>query len=455
MIASKTFRRTAAAAILLCAGHVGAAPTPAEIAQLGKSLTPIGAEMGANKDGSIPAWMGGLCKPPADYKPLNSKGGYPYADPFASDKPLYSVSAKNVAQYADKLNDGTKELIKRYPDSFRVDVYPTRRSACMPQWVYDNTLKNATKPKLEADGVGVSGAHAQVPFPIPKNGFEVMWNALLSYLSPHEQQTYSTYLLDAGGGVSLMSSAEVRHYRPYWDNKITELASDQPYWTFLQRDLAPANKAGSAFLSYSYMRPDVKNPTRWSYITGQRRVRVAPEFKYDTVSAASGGVLLFDEINGFDGKMDKYDFKLMGKKDMLIPYNNYKQDAPIEQIVGKHHLNPDLDRWELHRVWVVEARLKAGERHVQKTKRFYIDEDSWVISLYDGLDEQGKPHHGMQFSIYQEYEKPMPHAGWFTLYEFNKNAMSFFRPVKSGSVTVDPYPKSTFQPDAMAGGSVR
>lgn len=444
-------------ALALCVSHVvvNAAPSAAEIAQLGKSLTPIGAEAGANKDGSIPAWTGGLCKAPAEYKPKDSRGGFPYVDPFASDKVAYTVTSKNMAEHADKLSDGSKELLKRYPESFRIDVYPTRRSACHPAWVYENTIKGAAKPKLEAGGIGVSGAHAQVPFPIPKNGFEVMWNSLLSFFGPTELQQYSNILVDASGNTSLLSAAEVRHYRPYWDTSKTEMASDAPYWTFLQRDAEPASKAGSAFLSYSYLRPDVKDPTRWSYITGQRRVRVAPEFKYDTVSAASAGLLLFDEINGFDGKMDKYNFKLVGKKEVLVPYNNYRLDAPLDKWVGKNHLNPDLQRWELHRVWVVDAELRSGERHVQKIKRFYIDEDSWLISLYDGIDEQGKPHHSMQFAVYSDYDKPMPRTGWYTLYEFNKNAMSVFRPRNFGYVWQDPFPASTFQPDAMAGAAVR
>src|SRR5690606_5699841 len=134
---------------------------------------------------------------------------------------------------------------------------------------------------------------------------------------------------------------------------------------------------------------DLQDTRAWSYIPGQRRVRQAPEFTYDTVSTLSG-VLLFDEINGFDGKMDRFDFELVGRKEMIVPYNAYRRWAGAAQdsYVGSL-VKPELRRYELHRVWVVEATLKEGKRHTQKKKVFYLDEDSWTMLAYEAYDHQG------------------------------------------------------------------
>lgn len=171
----RTFMAAACAALLNTlplAAHATA--TAEEAARLKTTLTPLGAERGANKEGTIPAWEGGLTKPAAGYK-----NGDPRPDPFPGDKPLLSISAKNMDQHAAKLSDGVKALMKKYPD-FRIDVYPTRRTGAAPQYVYDNTFRNATRAKLVDNGQGVEGAFGGIPFPIPKDAYEVILNHRLA-----------------------------------------------------------------------------------------------------------------------------------------------------------------------------------------------------------------------------------------------------------------------------------
>ncbi|MBA1204247.1 DUF1329 domain-containing protein [Pseudomonas capeferrum] len=451
----------AGATSVLLVSHAFATPTDDEIKQLGQSLTPLGAIKAANADGSIPAWDGGLCSAPADYKPImGAKGGSPYADPFANEKPLYSVTATNLEQYKDKLDGGTLELFKRYPETFRVDVYKTHRTACYPEWVYENTIKRVKNPKLVGAAPGLEGAHAQIPFPIPKDGYEAMWNASVKYEVPFSEGTQAAYLIDSSGGVSLTSVQKIENRNLYWDNSLDKVPDNQPYWALVASTSEPSASAGVKQMRFNFLETHKREAMAWTYVPGQRRVRLAPEFKYDTVSTSSGGILLFDEINGFDGKMDKFDFKLVGRKEMLVPYNTYKAWSVDPKVANTpKHLNPDVLRWELHRVWVVEATLKAGERHVQKVKHFMLDEDSWSILTYYSQDQAGKVHHLMYQPSVQQYEKPAYRNGQYVLYDMTKgvygNGSLMGAPKMTGFYQVGPYPASFFTSGNLAGSGVR
>jgi len=170
-----------------------------------------------------------------------------------------------------------------------------------------------------------------------------------------------------------------------------------------------------------FLRKDLKGAPAYGYTPGQRRVRLAPEFAYDGVSIPSGGVLLYDEIQGFDGAMDRFDFKLIGRQELYIPYNAYKfYMSGAREMMGPKHVKPEYLRWELHRVWKVEATLKPGERHVEKTKVFYIDEDTWNIISYYALDNAGKIYHvnwmpGVGLWPHRDYR-----AGTFYLSDLSK-----------------------------------
>src|SRR5512139_700747 len=139
------------------------------------NLTPLGGEKAGNAAGTIPAWDGGITKPPAGYTP-----GRHYVDPFAADKPLFTITQANAGQYAAQLSEGHKAMLKLYP-TFKMIVYPSRRSASVPQRISDATARNAGTAKLVNNGNGVDGALAGPPFPTPKTGAEVIWNHLLRY----------------------------------------------------------------------------------------------------------------------------------------------------------------------------------------------------------------------------------------------------------------------------------
>lgn len=359
------------------------AATAEEAAKLKTTLTPLGAEKAGNKEGTIPEWTGGFTQAPAGYK-----HGAPRPDFFAGDKPTFSITGKNVDQYADKLSDTTKALLKKYPD-YRLDIYPTHRSAAAPQWVYDNTFKNATRAKTAQGGDTVEGAFGGIPFPIPKDGYEVMWNHRMSWSGENAYSPFSTWIVTSQGNRILASKYEEWFTNPYYYKDKSLDGFDGFYIKNKLLTREPASKAGEGLLNWQYV--DSDKSAVWQYLVGQRRVRRSPSISYDTPNFITSGIGFFDEGFGVYGPLNRHDLKLVGKQEMFVPYNNNKAaTATAEQLVTPKFLNPDFVRWELHRVWVVEATLREGKRHVVPKRRYYVDEDSWNILLSDGWDAKGQ-----------------------------------------------------------------
>ncbi|MBI5444054.1 MAG: DUF1329 domain-containing protein [Deltaproteobacteria bacterium] len=369
----------------LAASHVGiAGVTPEEAAKLKTTLTPVGAERAGNKDGTIPAWDGGYTKPIP-----GATGKKIDPDPFTEDKPLLRITAKNAAQYQDKLNEGSLALLKQYPETFRIDVYPTRRTYALQQWIYDNTFKNAANAKLTANGLSVEAAYGGIPFPIPKNGAEVMWNHTLHPRYEALDFGFKSWVGTSDGKRSLASRTENHQTVPYY-YKNEQKNWDGRYLMTRLETIDPPFKAGELLVISDSVDP--KNSRQaWQYLVGQRRVRRAPTVGWDTPDFVASGANYFDEVVGFYGPLDRYEWKLIGKREMYIPYNNNGFfNAKTDDAYAAHHLNPDKVRWELHRVWVVEGTLAPGKRHVVPKRRFYLDEDNWTVTLVDGYDAAGK-----------------------------------------------------------------
>lgn len=364
------------------AGNAVAGVTPEEAARLKNELTPFGAERAGNKDGSIPAWTGGYTTPIPGFKNGGRRG-----DPFANEKPLYTINAANMAQYADKLTDGTQALLKKYPKTYRVDVYKTYRTAAAPQWVYDNTFKNATSASL--DGEIVKGAYGGIPFPVPKSGREVMMNNELHWRGEAWQTDFRGYM-GTGSGQLVMSVQGIGDFQmPYYANGQADKFNGEN-WMIRLVNSGPPVRAGEAITGRQNLDPE--KTSVWVYLTGQRRVRKLPNACCDTPAPATSGVASFDEVDVFSGRGDRFDWKIVGKKEMLIPYNSNGLHTPMKdsEVLMANHLNPDHVRWELHRVWVIEATLKNGQRHQAPKSRYYVDEDTWVAVLGDRWDANGQ-----------------------------------------------------------------
>jgi hypothetical protein len=391
-----------------------AAISAEEAKQLGKTLTHFGAEMAGNMDGTIPAYTGGLTTPPANYK---AGSGY-RPDPFAAEKPLFSINAQNMAQYADKLTEGTKGLMKQYP-TFRIDVYKTHRTVAYPEFVLNQTVKIAQKAKTTNEGLSLEGAHAGYPFPIPKTGYEAMWNHLVRYQGRSLYSKNVTNLVDSRG--KIIPSAEITIWRewPYYDLDMTRDETRQGiFWKIRWIFTAPARKAGEAGQATDPVDMYKNNRVAYQYLPGQRRTKLAPQIAFDTPSTDGGGEFTYDETWVFNGSMERYDWKLLGKKEMYVPYNTYRAIYTVSknELYGPNHWNPDVVRWELHRVWVVEATLKPNKRHIYKTRRYYLDEDSWTAVAADMWDANGILFKADYSFLHQLYDLKCPSSLSFAVY---------------------------------------
>lgn len=372
---------------LVVMGPAMAGVSATEAARLKNDLTPLGAEKAGNKEGTIPAWTGGLTKPTNGFK-----NGGRRPDPFPNEKPSLQITAKNMSQYADKLTDGVKALLQKYPDTYRLDVFPTQRTAAAPQYVYDNTFKNATRATLGDSSAGAvpKDAYGGIPFPIPKNGAEVMLNHKLHWRSESWVKNARNWQVTADGKPVLLSDITQHNNAPYYfQDGPTDKLGDK-YWLVRLDTHGPSIRAGEAIVGHQTI--DESNTNAWVYLVGQRRVRKLPNACCDTPTPAAAGVLSFDEVETFLGRMDRFEWKLNGKKEMYIPYNSNRVLTATKDsdILGSRHLNPDHIRWELHRVWVVEATLKPGQRHTSKKSVYYVDEDSWLAVLADRYDANDK-----------------------------------------------------------------
>ncbi|MEC8988100.1 MAG: DUF1329 domain-containing protein, partial [Verrucomicrobiota bacterium] len=267
-----------------------ATATAQSAADLGKSLTPLGAEKVGNAAGTIPAWEGGITQPPAGYE-----SGDHHPDPFADDKPRETINSANAEQYADNLTEGHKALLDRYPSTYKMPVYPTRRSASAPQDIYDATKANVGSAKLVDSGNGVSGASRGVPFPLPKTGQEVIWNHLLRYRGTGGLRTVGQVAPTRTGNYTLVQLEEKFLWNYHQLGAATE-SVDNVMAYFEQKVTAPARLAGTILMVHETLDQVKESRRAWVYNTGQRRVRRAPQVAYDNPGTASDGMRTSDQL---------------------------------------------------------------------------------------------------------------------------------------------------------------
>jgi hypothetical protein len=386
-----------------------------EAARLGgPELTPIGAERRGNAEGSIPAWTGGITALPDGYV----KGQHE-ADPFAEDEPLFTITAENMDEHAAHLSTGQKALLAAHPDTWRMPIYASRRSASYPSFVYDAIRRNAQTAELVTTGKqGVVNATVSSPFPIPANGLEVIWNHSLRWRGIRVSRAEGTAAVTRRGRFRVIL-AEQDFAFPYG---MPDTGVGSRYHNLLlvvkAKVIEPALLAGDGSLVVEPINQTDEQRKSWQYSRALSHVVRLPYFGYELPAPNTDALRTVDDFGLYNGPTDRFEWELVGKREIYIPYNAYQIHTAgrgYTAIVHKRHINPELARYELHRVWVVEARLKSGQRHVYSRRTFYLDEDTWQIALSDSYDLSGALWRTAEAHALSFYTVPMV---WATLEVF-------------------------------------
>lgn len=391
---------------LACLAFALLAPTQATRADA--ELTPMGAEKAGSSDGAIPPWTGGITAPPTGFEP-----GKHHPDPFPDDKAALTITAQNAAEHRERLTPGQAAMLEKYP-SFKMPIFPTRRTAASPQWVYEASLANRGKAQLVDDGNGIAGAATGIPFPQPENGLQAIWNHFCRYRGDAVKRTIGQAAVTASGDYVLLRYED--EYAFWYGRKgMSEAQLNNKLFYFRQLIAAPSRLAGRILLAHETLNA-VREPRQvWVYNPGLRRVQRAPEVVYDSPPPGTDALRTVDQFDMYNGAPDRYDWKLLGKREVYVPYNAYRLASPQlkhDDILKPGHINQEHTRYELHRVWVVEATLKPGERHIYARRTFFLDEDSWQILLMDQYDNRGELWRYSEAHPIVYYEIP---ALWTTL----------------------------------------
>ena len=439
----------------LIAGSAAASLTPDIASRLGAELTPLGAEFAGNADGSIPAWNSEGTPIPAGFVQDSDN----YISPYAGEKPLYTIDANNWQQYSETLTLGSQAMLEKLGgDGYRMDVYPSKREFVTPDWYYVNSKKNATGANLIDGGQKIDGNLPGVPFPMPQTGLEVIWNHMIRYATDHIAE-FDTYYVGSNGKRVLSTTGQFNNVFEIFEDPDKEVGDTS--WLKLRINYsAPARRAGEILLVHEPGSDYTEGKGRkaWQYLTGQRRVRLAPAVSFDTPNPAVAGTSTYDDSFLFNGSPERFDWKLVGKQEMIVPYSNYDFlfQAQVEDTLGDKFLKPEYIRWEKHRVWVVEATIKEGQRHLYSKRRFYIDEDTWsalASEMYDGRGELWRVQYTYLANLYDRKSVYGMAYGAYDLVKgvYNINAKPIPGKYKNGVARNDKY----FTAKGMARTGVR
>jgi len=376
-------RLVLAAALCCAAVPAFAKVTPEEAAKLGQELTPVGAERAANKDGTIPEWT-------PHEKSGALKGEYPSA-PFDSEKPLFTITKANMAKYQGQLTEGHKYLLKTYP-TYKMNVYPSHRVVAWPDAIYKATAENAVNCEL----IGTDQPnHCKLGFlfPIPKSGAEPIWNHKLKWRGEDVTRYNVQMIVQPSGDFQLTKVVEdvTFSYASIRSPVTLKKGGESEFLRYLSETLSPPRMAGTFILVHEKASTGNEGRSAWLYSPGLRRIRRAPTVCCDNPYEGTDGHQFYDQVDMFNGVLERYNWKLVGKKEMIVGYNANKiagNSVKYADIAAPRHLNQDLPRYELHRVWVVDATLRSGTSHTFKRRVMYVDEDGWNIVAVDNYDKR-------------------------------------------------------------------
>ncbi len=356
--------------LFLISINTSAKVTAEQAARLGTELTPLGAIKAGNKASGIPKWQ--------DVSEVD-----------IDEKPLFTITHENHQQHAEHLTAGQIALFKTYPETFKMPIYPSHRTFAAPEWVYENTKKNATTASLNKEQTGILDAIGGIPFPIPQSALEVYFNHVARWRGIQ----LINYASDANVGNDGSFQLSTRESLIRFDYYLKDKPNPNRLFSAISKTTAPASRSGSGGLVIEPLDQINEPRSAWLWDKGRRRVTRAPNFSYDQPISTANALRTADDTDMVNGSPDRFSWELLEPRTLYIPYNNNRLDdtaLKYTDILKVGHLNPELTRYEMHRVWVIRATLKDDWRHLYSRRDFYLDEDSWSIAIADQYDKQGQ-----------------------------------------------------------------
>ena len=397
------------------------ADVPANVAnRLGQDLTPMGAEKAGSSAG-VGSWSGQRIDGSAL---LQGYDGGALPNPYASDKPLYTITAANAGDYDAQLTTGQKAMLATYPDTFKLNVYESRRSCTYPDFVYKAAKRNAEVGKVVDGGNGISESIMASPFPIPSSALEIVWNHSLRYRGERVARDFNYAAPTASGEYTLTYTRDeiVFSYSDAQNSRAEDL-DNISIW-FVAYTSAPARRAGNVVLVHETLNMAKEGRKAWTYSPGTRRVRRAPNIAYDNPVTNGDGLGTSDQYDGYNGAPDRYDWTVVEKAEKLSQQNNYQAVlTPYEELLQAGHANQDVMRYELRRQWVVEGNLKGNARHIYAKRVLRMDEDSSQMSAGEMYDGRGELWRIQEIGQAPDY-RPEAQVCWTTGGEFSYDLLA-------------------------------
>ena len=340
-----------------------------------------------------------ITKPLAEYDPRSDS----YPDPFSSDQILLTINVNNYNEYKDTvLTPGQIKMFETYPDTFKINIYPSQRSCAVPPEVLELTDKNAS---LIDDGEGVDGIVGSIPFPNPTEALHHVWNHILRYRGVEIYGASPFYIINPDGTRTFGAGEAVA--KNFW-NPFVRDEKKGLQGMLMTKVTHPPRLADASTLVIESLNA-FKTPRRaWVYNPGTRRVRRAPDITYDYKPSAAQGLTTVDQVDGFNGAKDRYNWSDLGTQLRLMPYNAYKfHETPIEDTLTPYHVDQDYLRYELVSVNVVKAQLKDDKRHIIPQRIMYFDTDSHNMLIEETFDDNNSIMAYREFPIINFYDQPM------------------------------------------------
>ncbi len=369
-----------------------------------------------------------------------------------------TVNKDNAAQYADTLTPGQAAMIKAYPD-YKLNVYQSRRTCALPQAVYDATKVNAKTAALAGGGDSLSGILMGIPYPLPFDAYEIVWNHNLRYRGYKMTRTFASAAPTRTGVLTPVIVQDQAIFGYASPHNTSFKALDNVSLRYIQETLAPARRSGQLLLVHETVDPAIGERRSWQYSTGNTnsapRVQRTSAVNYDHPQIYSDAMSTADSFDVFSGPLDHYNWTVLGKEERLVAYNSYKlasNTLKYDDIIKPGHLNQDLVRYEKHRVWSVEATLKPSERHVYSRRVAYFDEDGGNMVGGELYDARGGLWRVQEAQIIQYYDVPTCFNSSDVVYDLVEGRY-VVQNLKNGEVGInfhaDDLRESMFVPDEL------